>query len=147
MPTVTEPQARPVDGSPSVCCSAACAAALLAASDREDVIAARISAAVAEALADAGIGAQLETAHAEGYAECSADVKAAQHGIVDVLSGWARAEAERWLVACGPCRRRPEGRDPYCKRCELRTRATFADPHPDDTYQGGPVAWVPEVSA
>jgi hypothetical protein len=99
---------------------------LLAASDSHDAEAAARLEAFAEgyALALAQAAEQAETAYGEGYARCASDVKAAEHAIYDQLARAADAERGRWVV-----------------RGEVRTRATFADPHPAD-YQGGPVAWA-----
>ncbi len=53
--------------------------------------------------------------------------KRVEHDTVRLL----RLELRRWLMACGPCRRR-DSPVPDCPRCEPRTRATFGQPHPDD---------------
>lgn len=54
----------------------------------------------------------------DGYAQAVLEVKAAEHGIVNVLSAAAELERRRWRLFG-----------------EQRTRATFGDPHPDD-YPG-----------
>jgi hypothetical protein len=61
--------------------------------------------------------AQRERSWSEGYAAAIADVKAAQHALVNHLRGGV-TEAQRWTV-----------------RGEARTRATFGQPHKDD-YPG-----------
>ena len=115
----------------------AAARELLAASDRLDgQLAARL-AAHAEGYRR-GL-AEAERARAEGYVEAIADIKAAQHGIVDVLRRSVPA-ASQWRVCCLPCRR--AGCRAGCRDCQDRTRETFADPLPGD-YLGGPVAWLP----
>lgn len=42
----------------------------------------------------------------------------------------AQREAARWTVLCRPCRL--NGRREGCTRCEIRTPATYGQPHPDD---------------
>jgi hypothetical protein len=55
---------------------------------------------------------------------------------------YAELERRRWHACCLPCRR--GGHRAGCPDCQDRTRATFADPMPDD-YLGGPVEWVPSA--
>lgn len=47
-----------------------------------------------------------------------------------------------WHVCCRQCRR--AGHRPGCTRCEDRTQATFALPHPDDTPGRGDGYQPPE---
>jgi hypothetical protein len=81
--------------------------------------------------------AETERVRAEGYAEAIADIKGAEHGIVDALRRSAPS-ASLWHVCCIPCRR--AGHRNGCPDCQDRTRETFADPFPGD-YLGGPVEW------
>lgn len=71
----------------------------------------------------------------ESYAAERREVSAA---VAEVLSrpGTRALAAARYHVCCGHCRR--NGCAPGCTRCEERTAATFAAPHPDD-YPGGPL--------
>lgn len=110
---------------------------LIAASDRLDgQLAARL-AAYAEGY-QRGL-AEAERARAEGYVEAIADVKAAEHAIVDAIRRPAEAERRRWHVCCLPCRR--AGCRAGCAGCQDRARGTFGDPAEGD-YLGGPVEWL-----
>ena len=57
---------------------------------------------------------------ATGYAQCAADVKAAQHAIYDHLAREAETDRLRWTV-----------------RHLARTRQTFGQPHPGDYVPAG----------
>lgn len=67
--------------------------------------------------------------YSAGYAAAVADVKSAQHDLVDEVG----VELRRWHVCCRPCR--VGGHQAGCTRCQDRTRATFGRRHPDD-YPG-----------
>lgn len=114
----------------------AAARELLAVSDRLDgQLAARLAAyaqGYRRGLAEA------ERARAEGYVEAIADIKGAEHGIVDALRRSAPS-ASLWHVCCLPCRR--AGHRNRCPDCQGRTRETFGDPAEGD-YPGGPVEWL-----
>jgi len=99
-------------------CGAACAAGVIAESNTRDKWLSRILA--AEVLGYRRGIADAEAAYGAGYAQCAADVKAAQHAIYRPLARNAADEAARW----GP-----------------GGRARFADPRPGD-YRGGPVSWL-----
>jgi hypothetical protein len=80
-------------------------------------------------------------------------MKRAQHDIVDDLRTYRR----RWHLQCPACQAKaasPDWRDRReacpedahgmcsCPSCQNRTRDTFKQPAPWDTYRGGPVpAW------
>jgi hypothetical protein len=64
------------------------------------------------------------------------EFKAYYHGLVEDFA----IECRRWHVCCRACRRAIPGkrrcdRQAGCPRCQVRTRETYAQPHPDD-YAG-----------
>ena len=73
-----------------------------------------------------------------GYVAAIEDVKAAQHGIYEVLRHCHEVGTARWHVCCGRCRL--HGHRTGCTACQQRTPDTMGQEHPDD-YTGGRVAW------
>ena len=68
--------------------------------------------------------------YSAGWLAAVAMLKRLQHGLV----AEAAIEVVRWTVSCRE--HRITGYAGDCPRCEVRTRETFGQPHPDD-YQGG----------
>lgn len=71
----------------------------------------------------------------EGWAACL-DYLADQIGGRIMPAHPTELELRRWHVCCRACR--IVGHRAGCTRCEDRTRATFANPHPDDYNKAGP---------
>lgn len=82
---------------------------------------------------------EFERGRATGYSEgVIAMAEAYKRGLKNTVAS-AFLEAERWTVLCRDCRNRGRRRD-GCTRCEVRTRETYGDPHPDDYVPQGSVA-------
>jgi hypothetical protein len=77
---------------------------------------------------------------ARGYAAGTvAGARALKAQINETVTDW-RAHCARWHVCCARCRRAQPGKRNCdktrgCRRCQVRTRETYALPHPDD-YAG-----------